>query len=105
MGKCDTALGFFVFFLALAVPLSAICEPDEIEEQPGKDILDEAPKIVLHDMFTDRVCIHENTMYTSGARVMMFGKEYECVNMRPNMFGDDTEEARWQMEWVPINNP
>lgn len=105
MGKWDTALRFFLFFLTLAVPLSAICEPDKSGEQPGKNVLDEAPKIVLHDIFTDRVCIHENTIYSSGARVVMFGKEYECVNMRPQLFDDDTEEGRWQMEWAPVRTP
>lgn len=54
------------------------------------------PRIVLHDILTNRVCIFESKLYSIGARVQILGVENECVNSNAVTFGSDDWDVRWR---------
>jgi len=58
------------------------------------------PRIVLHDILTNRVCIFESKLYSLGAKVIILGKVHECTNANPMTFG--ASETQWDMRWVPV---
>lgn len=59
----------------------------------------EIPRIVLHDILTNRVCINESKLYSIGAKIIILGQRHECKNVSPMTFGSD---ADWDMQWVPV---
>ena len=72
------------------------------EEGRDKAIVDaEVPRIVLHDILTNRVCINESKLYSIGAKIIILGQRHECKNVSPMTFG--SSDADWDMQWVPVD--
>jgi hypothetical protein len=86
------------FSLALAAALG--CQP-ALSADDEDNVADQAvPKIVLHDILTNRVCVFESKLYSPGSKVIILGVKHECVNANPMTFG--SSDDKWDMKWVPV---
>jgi hypothetical protein len=94
-------------------PAAAPKSTDGVAADPGApppeaapDPNQEAPRVVLHDMMTNNVCIFESKMYSPGSRVHIDGQVHVCTNtalprfLRKKDAPDAAIEAR--LEWVPV---
>ena len=77
-----------------AIPSTKKATEPNIEDQ-------QIPRIVLHDILTDRVCIADSKLYSMGWRVLNMGKLVECTNTNPTTFGGNGDE-HWVMRWTPV---
>lgn len=87
-------------FKMAAVLLSLSASSQAAEPPEAKVAETTVPRIILHDILTNRVCIHESKLYSIGAKVMILGSPHECVNANPMTFGAGDE--KWDMRWTPL---
>jgi hypothetical protein len=60
----------------------------------------EIPKIVLHDILTNRVCIFESKLYSIGSKVVILDEVHECTNANSMTFG--SADDKWDMRWIAV---
>jgi hypothetical protein len=103
-----------VFTIAVAIAVLCAQPPTQAADRSATDTGPNAesstdepaeqavPRIVLHDILTNRVCVYESKLYSAGAKVVILGAIHECMNANPMTFG--SSDDKWDMRWVPAKN-